>query len=131
MARTRTDAAERRLQRGTTVAAVSQELGRQVTIEEAAAHRRLQKLQPLITGQYYLTPTGEVDVDGAKVNEIGNILGRPVDMKMMRGGYTQVTFQTAPEFAHVLVDVQRIAVGHPVLITFSEIIPVESLDNDD
>lgn len=130
MARSRTNAVERRQQRDTTVSAVSAEVGRPVSVREAANHRREQKTS-LPEVRSFLTPIGEVDLTGAELKEVGFILGRPIDMKLMRGGFTQISLQTAAEFAHVLVDVQRISVGHPVLITFSEIIPAESLDDDD
>lgn len=119
MARTRTDAAERAKQRRDVAEQVSAELGEKVGVDKARDYRRAQKATPI--GEGYVIRDREVEFDPADCTRVGQVLGRVIDYKIIRGGFVQLAIQTSNEFVHTLADASLVSQGHLLLITLDEL----------
>lgn len=119
MARARTDAAERTQQNRRTQEQVAAEVGHPVGVREAIRHRQAKKQEPLEHG--FVIRDREVEFDPGDCTRIGQILGRVLDLKVVRGNYVSLSIQASPDFLHTVVDASQVGQGHLLLVTLDEL----------
>jgi hypothetical protein len=128
LARTTTDAAERKVQRKATAEQVSATTGKKVGVRAAARQRKKEKAEPLPPKFKYRIEDRVLTFDAGDARRIGQIVARVVDYKIVRGGLALLSLQTyAADFAHTLTDASLVSQAHPLLITLDELFP----DDDD
>lgn len=145
--RLRTDAAERTAQNHRLVEAVSEELGRPVTVREAQAHRRAQRAglpsgdiadlpkrsnAPKAGGGVaHLIEDSPVDLDDEEVEFIGLLKAKVEDFRMLRGTTAVLNLTTSREFRHLLVDAATVSRADLLVVVMYRIPRDLGLEDDE
>lgn len=130
MPRQQTAAAERTEQNHRLVERVEAETGQKTTVRKAQQHRRDEAAEAAKSIARYLVVDREVLFPEEDRRRIGQVLGKVMDMKTVRGATVQLTIQTTRDFAHTLTDAALLSVGHPLLITLDELYPPKGPNNE-
>lgn len=126
MARVRTDAAERKKQRDEMVEQVSAEVGRGVTVREAAAYRRGSRDRVTIT-----TLSADVEVNQDAIESLGVILASIKDFRIQPGGYATLQLVTdGRSYADVLAAAALASQSHNLIVDLC-LVPKPTLDDDE
>lgn len=126
MPRVETGAAERKAQRDAAQEQVAAELGRPVTVREAAAFRRENKGRVVIS-----TLTADIEVDLGELDHVGTILASVRDFRIQPGGYATLQLVTdGRSFSHVLTAAALLSQSHNLVVDLC-LTPKPQLEDDE
>lgn len=127
MPRLRTPTYERKMQKQRLIEEVSDELGEDVTLARAVAHRKARNAE-----HSSMIPAREIDFSADEVQPIGVVLGRVDDYKVVRGATSALRITTsAREFGEILHDAARVSQSEVLAIAIYAIPRDLGLDLED
>lgn len=126
MARIQTAAAERTQQNHDLQDQVAAELGRTVTIAEAAAHRRR-----IRKGDKLVLLASDVTIDLDELSHVGTLLASIKDFRIQPGGYATLSLVTdGRSYADILTQAALVSQSHNLIIDL-HLIPKDEDEEDD